>query len=323
NLQVTAKLSLILHKKQGPEWKSSARPLDLTCDTFIFQATTQESVRESEDNPRDKPLLSLSATSEAKGKDRLEEPQNNKFSEPAPPLFHFLSTERNSGRGRKACHPGTAASKAAGLAHCEDTCRLPPVQQDSLRRLLCASNKETLYVQASVELQAPSLSLNVLREPRVGRHGSGVDAVLPLPAGATDSVLSLPEPRLSVLLPGRASPIQALPTNLLRCNVLAADPRWGNADKLQSDPPHLCLLHQTSQTGKLPFQKEKSLASLLIQFSLSINTALFFVSFKLFQKIYQSFVNIILQREEEKAKFSKDFCQFFTSAHNLHIPYGK
>ncbi|KFV55424.1 hypothetical protein N341_09724, partial [Tyto alba] len=27
------------------------------------------------------------------------------------------------------------------------------------------------------------------------------------------------------------------------------------ADKLQSDPPHLCLLHQISQTGQLPFQK--------------------------------------------------------------------
>ncbi|KFP20994.1 hypothetical protein Z169_16487, partial [Egretta garzetta] len=39
------------------------------------------------------------------------------------------------------------------------------------------------------------------------------------------------------------------------------------ADKLQSDPPHLCLLHQISQTGQLPFQK----------FSLSINTALFLV----------------------------------------------
>ncbi|KFO72873.1 hypothetical protein N303_04093, partial [Cuculus canorus] len=26
------------------------------------------------------------------------------------------------------------------------------------------------------------------------------------------------------------------------------------ADKLQSDPPHLCLLHQISQTGQLPFQ---------------------------------------------------------------------
>ncbi|KFQ92850.1 hypothetical protein Y956_13507, partial [Nipponia nippon] len=39
------------------------------------------------------------------------------------------------------------------------------------------------------------------------------------------------------------------------------------ADKLQSDPPCLCLLHQISQTGQLPFQK----------FSLSINTALFLV----------------------------------------------
>ncbi|KFQ48838.1 hypothetical protein N333_13600, partial [Nestor notabilis] len=27
------------------------------------------------------------------------------------------------------------------------------------------------------------------------------------------------------------------------------------ADKLQSDPPHLCLLHQVSQTGQVPFQK--------------------------------------------------------------------
>ncbi|KFW69756.1 hypothetical protein AS28_02433, partial [Pygoscelis adeliae] len=27
------------------------------------------------------------------------------------------------------------------------------------------------------------------------------------------------------------------------------------ADKLQSDPPHPCLLHQISQTGQLPLQK--------------------------------------------------------------------
>lgn len=79
--------------------------------------------------------------------------------------------------------------------------------------------------------------LDALQEPRVGRYSS-LDAVLPLPAGATASVLLparatasvlLPAWAMaSVLLPAWASPIQALPTNLFRCNVLAADPWWGN-----------------------------------------------------------------------------------------------
>ncbi|KFW89777.1 hypothetical protein N336_09362, partial [Phalacrocorax carbo] len=64
------------------------------------------------------------------------------------------------------------------------------------------------------------------------------------------------------------------------------------ADRLQSHPPHLCLLHQISQTGQLPFQK----------FSLSINTALFLVFSKIISKKCRLMVSISCKRNPSKRK---------------------
>lgn len=80
--------------------------MDLTCDTFIFQVTTQESAREREDNLRDQPLLSLSDTSEAKSKGRLEGPQNSTFLNLCLPCVTFCPLK---GRVAEEGKPATQA----------------------------------------------------------------------------------------------------------------------------------------------------------------------------------------------------------------------